>query len=61
MPVQDLFDTPQVQTPRELKMALLVQLLQSLLDDKQDDDAILEGEAERAEVLTRPHFMPSGG
>ena len=43
-----------------VEIAALLRVLAKLLDEK-EETPINESEKEDVEVLTRPHFMPSGG
>ena len=61
MAVEDFFGQSKPSIDKKMRMAILVQMLQELLDEPDEDNAILDGQDEIAEVLTRPHFTPSGG
>ena len=61
MAIQDFFEPPKAPLDKKVRMALLIQMLQEPLDEPDEDDAIVGRQDEIVEVLTRPHFTPSGG
>lgn len=60
MDLEELFGKPPEKSRQAVRLAMVIQLLQEILDEVPEESATLESEEEN-EVLTRPHFMPSGG
>ena len=57
--MSDLFDTPKG-SGTKIGMALILRMLASMLDEKESSEDS-EAEEKEPELLTRPHFFPSGG